>query len=234
MKNQPSLLLILAAALGLAAVDSARAALVITEVMAQSVPSGSPAGSGTPDWFELTNTGPGVLDLTGFRIDDASPTLATSVPLNFTLGASLAVGQSAVFLESSAANNGSEIASFRTFWGGAALTANIGYYFGSGVGLGAGGDAVNLFDGSGSGTVVTGVTFSAVTTGTSLDNRAGAASLSTANNSVVGVNGAYTSADAAGNVGSPGVVPEPSAWVFIGGCGALALAFGRRRVRRAV
>src|SRR4051812_36455368 len=45
---------------------SAHGALVITEVMSSS------GTGGTSDWFEVTNTGPAAVDITGYKMDDNS------------------------------------------------------------------------------------------------------------------------------------------------------------------
>lgn len=201
-----------ALALFAAAAAPSRAALTISEVMSSS------GTGGTPDWFELTNTGPGILSLAGYQIDDSSASFATSFPL---LGvASLNPGESAVFIESAAPTT--DVPAFRTFWGGAALLTSIGSYSGGGLGLSSAGDGVTIFDPTQ--TIVAQVTFGAATTGTSFDNTSGTPTLS-----VAGVNRAYNSASTApANIGSPGVVPEPSTFAFIG-VAATALAFALRR-----
>jgi hypothetical protein len=117
---------------------SASAQLRITEVMSSS------GTGGTPDWFEVTNYGSFPVSMTGFRMDDNSFSFANSVEL-FGVS-SIASGDSAVFVESAL---GAAIPDFRTFWGGSALAAAIGYYSGSGVGFGSGGDGVVVFNSTG-------------------------------------------------------------------------------------
>lgn len=238
MKNSRRSVLLATACLALSAAAPARAALIISEVMSQSVATGNTTG--TPDWFELTNTGTTPLDLSNFYIDDSSAAFATSYPLNFPAGgaSTLLPGQSEVFLESATNNNGSEIAAFRTFWG-LSLAAPVGYYSGNGVGLSLNGDGVTIFKsnndgapGVGTGTVQAQVTFGVGRTGVSFDNSAGlSGTISTF--SAVGVNGAYVSPDANANIGSPAAVPEPSAYICVGLASAIGLVALRRRRRLA-
>ena len=88
-----------------------------------------------------------------------------------------------------------------TAWFGGTPPAGflIGSYTGSGVGLSTSGDAVNLFNPSGS--LITGVQFGASTTGFTFDNTAGLATVTTL--SVAGVNGAFLAPDGI-ETGSPG------------------------------
>lgn len=119
----------------LAIAAPASAALRITEVMSSS------GTGGTPDWFEITNYGPTPVSLSGFRMDDNSFSFANSREL---FGVSeIASGESAVFIESAL---GADIPAFRTFWGGSALVADIGYYSGSGVSFSSTGDGVVVYD----------------------------------------------------------------------------------------
>lgn len=232
MKISPRLF-ISTALIVLASAIPGRAALVITEVMSASGLTGAVGN----DWFELTNTGTSAIDLTGFKMDDNSNSFALSVPISFsTLGATalLAAGQSEIFLETNTAGSETEVANFRTYWGGLAATAAIATYTGSGVSLGAGaaGDEVHVFDGAG--IQQAGVSFGLATTGTSFDNRAGTAAVTTL--SVAGTNGAYNAANPGGqavtDVGSPGAVPEPGAEIWIGltALAGLGLLRARRRV----
>lgn len=203
-----------------ASLTGAQAALIITEVMSSS------GTGGTTDWFEVTNVGASAADITGFRMDDNSFTFASSFALVGVT--SIAAGQSVVFLES--ATPGTAIPDFRTFWGGSATTAVIGSYTGSGVGFASGGDGVVVFNSSGVSQST--VSFLAATTGSSFGynlasypNQIGFGGVS-----VNGSNGAFTSANILGNVGSPGAtIPEPSSWALIG----LGAAFSLRHRRRA-
>ncbi len=171
----------------------------ITEVM----PTGSSNGTYAADWWELTNTGVETLDLTGWKMDDSSDSLAEAVSLEGV--ASLAPGASAIFIE----GNATTAEGFVDAWfGGTAPDGfQIGTYSGSGVGLSSGGDQVNLFDGSGD--PITGVSFGAATTGVSFDNASALGGTtspppSISNLSVVGTNGAFT---AGAETGSPGTAP---------------------------
>lgn len=229
MKALPRLAIFASVSLtSLATLTPGRAALVITEVMSSSGLTGSGVGS---DWFELTNTGTTNVDLTGFKMDDSSNSFAASVALSFsTLGATatLAPGQSEVFIESPSSDT--DVANFRAYWGGIATGAAIGTYNGSQVGLSSTNDDVHIFDAAGN--ALAGVTFGAATSGTSFDNRAGATTLTVL--STAGVNGAYNAANPGGlavtDVGSPGAVPEPAAYLWLG-LGA-AVGWGALRARR--
>ena len=117
-------------------------ALAVTEV----VPWGSGNGN-TPygaDWFEVTNKGATPVVITGFKMDDDSGNFATAVAL--TGITTIAPGESVIFIET--ADLATTKAAFLTAWFGANVPAGlqVGAYSGSGVGLGNGGDAVNLFD----------------------------------------------------------------------------------------
>lgn len=215
------------------------AAMVITEVM----PSGSSSTSNSynADWFELTNTGPAAVSITGWKMDDNSNAFASAVALRGVT--SIAPGQSVVFIEGNATGTTDATleAAFKTNWFGANVPAGftIGAYGGSGVGLSSSaGDAVNIFDAGGS--RIAGVQFGPVVDAITLDNAAGAGSttlplptISTL--SSVGVNGAFSSFNAGGTlsaheVGSPGTVPEPST-IVLASLGLLGVGFyGRRRV----
>ena len=201
-----------------ASLTGAQAALIITEVMSSS------GAGGTPDWFEVTNTGTSAVNITGFNFDDGSKNFNASYPLVGVT--SIAAGQSVVFIETSAPET--IIPDFRTFWGGSATSAVIGSYFGSGVGFSSGGDGATIFGTSE--ISVAYVEFPAATTGSSFwYDQNGLAVIS-----VNGSNGAFISANALGNIGSPGVaffpseVPEPSRLGFLG-LSFIILLFTRSR-----
>ena len=86
-------------------------------------------------------------------------------------------------------------------WFGGTAPADflIGSYTGSGVGLSATADAVNLFNPAGK--RMTGVAFGMATSNVSFDNTAGNATVTTL--SMVGVNGAFLAPDGV-QTGSPG------------------------------
>ncbi len=232
--------LILAASVAALLAGSARASIIISEVD----PSGSSGSSNTynADWFELTNTGSSAQDITGWKMDDNSHTFANAVALREVT--SIAPGQSVIFIEGDAtgSTDATVQANFIDFWFGGTAPAGftIGGYGGSGVGLSQTADEVNIYDSLGN--QVTGVGFSGSPVGTSYDNSAGLGSatqpdpiISTL--SVVGVNGAFSSFNAAAGqpneIGSPGVVPEPSSVVLAGfGLAGLMVSIFRRRNRR--
>lgn len=187
------------------AATNAPAALVISEVMSSSI--------GTADWFELMNTGVAAATLSGNRMDDGSLAFGSSVAL---LGvASLAPGESAVFLESSAP--ATDVSAFRNFWTGSTtgLTGvQIGTYSGSGISLsGTSGDGLIVYDSVGT-TLAGPVAYPAAAggfAGQSFD-----AFNPAFHRSAVGQGGAFASVG--GNphdIASPGtVVPEPASFVL--------------------
>ncbi len=143
----PAILAAFAAAFTLHA--RAAAVLRITEVMS----SGDKA-----DWFEVTNYGDTVADISGCKMDDNSFSFAASVALNGV--PSIAPGQSVIFIEGTAAT----ATTFQTDWNaGGAL---VGYYSGSGVSLSSGGDGVVVFSSGGS-EITPRTSFGAATNGTS-------------------------------------------------------------------
>ncbi|WP_320669989.1 SdiA-regulated domain-containing protein [Patulibacter defluvii] len=166
----------------------------------------APWGSGDPtygaDWWELTNTSSKAIDLTGWKVDDNSNAAANAVPLSGV--ATLAPGQSAIFVEGDAA----KAAAFTSAWfdGTVPPGFQIGTYSGSGVGLGTSGDAVNVFNAAGD--RVTGVAFGTSTQNVSFDNAEGLGSFTLplptiSTLSVVGQRGAFLAHD---QIGSPGTI----------------------------
>jgi hypothetical protein len=179
----------------------------ITEVDA----AGSSNTNYAADWFELTYTGVAPVSLTGWRMDDSSASAATSVALRGVT--TIQPGQSVIFLEGNATGTTDLTISnnFISTWFGSSVPAGLtlGFYGGSSVGLSTtAGDGVVVFDSSSN--VVASVLFGVAPAGATFDNSVGLnGSISQA--SVVGVNGAFTSfITAPPEVGSPGVVPEPS------------------------
>src|SRR5262249_12323945 len=82
------------------------AGMIISEV----APWASGNAPYAADWFELTNTGPAAVDLTGWKMDDNSNSAGSAVPL---LGiSSLPAGKSAVFFEDTSGTDASIEAAF--------------------------------------------------------------------------------------------------------------------------
>lgn len=218
-----------AATLLAALVNPAQAQVVISEV----APFGSGSSGNGADWFELTNTGSSAISISGWKMDDNSNLFSASVALSGITN--IAAGQSVVFLEVATGTTASAVnTAFSTFWFGSNAPANLvfGNYSGAGVGLGNGGDAVNIYRGDGS--LVTRVDFGASSTGLqTFDNTAGLNNTAISSLSVVGTNGAFTSFNAFANVGSPGAiaaVPEAESYAMtLAGLAALAIVLRRRK-----
>lgn len=224
MKNS---LRYIAAAVLAATSFAASASITITEVAPWSS-GNSPVGA---DWFELTNTGSSALDITGWKVDDSSSLFTSAAALNGIT--SIAAGQSVIFLE----GNASKVELFKTNWFGSSIPANlaIGYYSGSGIGLSTDGDALNIFNASGA--LQARVTFGASDLSSpfqSFDNAAGLNNAAISHLSVVGTNGAFTAANSAIEIGSPGsiaAVPEPETYaMLLAGLGLIG-AVARKRQR---
>ena len=216
--------------------------LRITEAMSSS------GVGGTADWWEVTNYGSSAVDITGWKVDDSSFTSGSSVALNGIT--SISAGESVAFLETTTLDSGTVatlISSFRTFWGGSAASAQIGYYAGSGIGLSSNGDGLVMFSGTGAETTPR-VTFGAATTGASFYygyDAAGDPTTSPNTNAIVStvgtLGGQITFASAtistAQNIGSPGTavvtaVPEPSSAALLAIGAGTGVALGLRRARR--
>jgi hypothetical protein len=215
--------LIALAAFSAAGILSTQAQAIITEVDA----NGSSAAYNA-DWFEILNTGSSTLDLTGWKMDDSSAAFGSAVGMRGTT--SLAPGQLAVFLEGNTTGTTDTTidTNFRNAWG-ANLPSNLtlGFYGGSGVGLSGGGDAVNLFNSAG--TLMASVSFGSSTLGQTFDNAAGLNNAALNQISAVGVNGAFTSGNGV-EVGSPGVVPEPSSLaLFATGATLFGMIYRRKK-----
>jgi predicted extracellular nuclease len=171
--------------------------ILITEIH----PSGN-SSSYNADWFELSNNSASAVSLVGWRMDDNSNAFANSVALRGI--SSIAAGSSVIFLESDAvgSNDATILANFSRAWFGTSTPPSgflFGFYGGSGVGLSASTDAVNVFDAAGN--LVSRVNFGSASSTASFDNKSGASPVSTL--SVAGVNGASFSFNGA-ETGSPG------------------------------
>ena len=214
--------------------------LRITEAMSSS------GVGGTADWWEVTNYGSSAVDITGWKVDDSSFTSGSSVALNGIT--SISAGESVAFLETTTLDSGTVatlISSFRTFWGGSAASAQIGYYAGSGIGLSSNGDGLVMF--SGTTETTPRVTFGAATTGASFYygyDAAGDPTTSPNTNAIVStvgtLDGQSTFASAtistAQNIGSPGTavaaVPEPSSIALLAIGAGTGVTLLLRRTRR--
>jgi hypothetical protein len=212
--------------------------LRITEAMSSS------GVGGTADWWEVTNYGGSAVDITGWKFDDSSFTPGASVALNGIT--SINAGESVAFLETTTLDSGTVatlISSFRTFWGGSAASAQIGYYAGSGVSFSSNGDGIVMF--SGTTETTPRVSFGPATTGSTFYygyDAAGNPTTSPNTNAIVStvgtLDGQITFASASTlpqNIGSPGtaaVVPEPSSAALLAiGAGA-GVTLVLRRARR--
>ena len=195
----------------LAAPTHAAGIIRITEVMSNSLATTTAGSIYAGDWFEITNYGDAVVDITGWKMDDNSHAFATGLLLNGIT--SVASGESVMFTEVSSADvaanaGGVRVADFKTFWGlGAGV--QVGSYTGSGAGLSSAGDGVSVWKSDG--TEINRVNFGAATSnktfywGYEATGTLGTSTLGTI--SVTGTNGAITTTagGANANVGSPGV-----------------------------
>jgi len=208
----------------------ANADVRITEV----TPWGSGTGN-TPyltDWFELTNIGSSAVNITGWQMDDDSNGTGKR---NLTGITSIAAGESVIFTENAAT------ASFLSTWFGSNVPAGlqIGNYTGAGVGLGTGGDAVNIYNSTGvlQANVVFGAS-DAVAPLQTFDNAAGLNNTTISQLSVVGTNGAFVALNNVNEIGSPGriaaPVPEPETYaMLLAGLGVMGAAVRRRKTTQA-
>lgn len=183
----------------------AQGSIVVSEVAPWSS-SNSPFAA---DWFEITNTGSTTVDLTGWKVDDNSHSIANAIALNGVT--SIAPGEAVIFIET--ADLATAAAAFRNTWLGSSpqRSPQIGSYSGSGVGLSSSGDEVTLFDSAGN--LVAGVGFGASPAAApfaTFDNHAGVNGTTlplpiVSTLSATGVNGAFAAASDANEVGSPGI-----------------------------
>lgn len=221
---QKSLSLIVLAILSLITVQ-ANAAVLITEV----APWGSGSAPYATDWFELTNTGSSVVNISGWKMDDNSNSFGSATSL--TGITSIGAGESVIFTESAAT------ASFLSTWFGTKVPAGlqIGNYTGSGVGLSASADAVNIYNASG--VLQANVTFAASDATApyqTFDNAAGLNNAAISTLSVVGVNGAFVASNDINEIGSPGkiaaAVPEADSYaMLLVGLGLMGFISRRRK-----
>ena len=191
---------------------SARADLMITEVMSSSSHTNSAANG---DWWELYNSGAAAVDLTGYSWDDNTAT-AGSADFN---GLTLAAGQVLIICQETL---GAETA-WLDLWNLTGVTVlNLGNT--EFQNFGATGDEIHLYDPSS--TQIATVSFGAATAGASFAWDSSGTSLGL---SVLGENGAFQASVAAGggpDIASPGtvsIVPEPAS-LFLLVLGGLGLA----------
>ena len=219
---------ILAAAALLSAAVAVQAQIRITEVAPWS--SSSPVGD---DWFELTNFGSSSVTITGWKMDDNSNSFSNAVPMSGI--SSIGAGESVIFIEAANNSASTDATNFKNVWFGGTLPAGlqIGSYSGSGVGLSSSGDAVNVFNSTG--VLQANVSFGASPTGTTptFDNAAGLNNTTISLLSVVGTNGAFVAPGDSHEIGSPGVIPEPSTYALLVGLASGAVVAIRRRFVRA-
>jgi hypothetical protein len=157
------------------------------------------------DWWELSNIDDHSVDLTGYRFDDSSASLAFAVTV--TNKVVIAPGESIIFVENSTPDE------FRKWWGGSNLRTNLQIitYRGAGLGLSGLGDAIAVWNSGASADFDTIVTesFSTATAGFSFGYDADTSTFGDL--SVEGLNGAFR-AEISGDIGSPGFIrnrPEP-------------------------
>lgn len=196
----------------------------------------APWSSGNPpvnaDWFELTNFGASPVSLSAWRMDDNSNAFASSVAMRGI--ASIGPGESVIFIESNASgtNDATLGTAFSSNWFGGSSSVQLGFYGGSGVGLGTGGDGVSIFDGSG--VVQASVSFGASPASApfaTFDNAAGLNGVAISTLSVAGVNGAFITTSGS-QIGSPGAIapiPEPGTCAMLAAGLALLGVASRRR-----
>ncbi|HNO78085.1 MAG TPA: PEP-CTERM sorting domain-containing protein [Phycisphaerae bacterium] len=217
---------IMALAAGFAIAPSAMAAidLQITEIW-----TGLSGEDGTADWIEVTNFGDTVADTGNYWFDDSGPSTASGGNLDSFL---LGQGESAIFLLDTApadnVNYATAADEFVAIWGS---VANLGQTNGGGN-LGQGGDSANLL--LGDETVVDTLPYASSGDFPTFEKVGGPVQLS-----VVGVNGAYESAQFFNDnigpgpdflvtmIGSPGVVPEPASILLL--CSGAVCIMMRRR-----
>ena len=219
----------LTAALAATFAGSAQAQVRITEV----APWSSGVAPISADWFEVTNIGLSVVNISGWKFDDNSNSFAASVALNGIT--TISAGESVIFIESA----GSPATTFKNLWFGPSAPANlqIGTYSGSGIGLSTGGDAVNLYNAAG--TLQANVSFGISPAGTfsTFDNAALTNGGTISTFSVVGVNGAFLAAQDPLQIGSPGsieAVPEPESYaMLLVGLGVMGALAKRRKAKQA-
>lgn len=199
----------------------ARAALIVTEVMASS---SHPGGAANGDWWELLNNGPAAVNLENWFWNDDNQLGGTHRVFG---SVTIQPGEILLVVDEPTDN----IADFRAAWGlpGTLQILSNQQVAGGFAGLGANGDQVNLYNASE--TLIASVTFGQSTEGKTFAWDALGASLGT---SEAGQYGAYVApGDGDGgvgtDVGSPGYahVPEPATLALL--CVLLVAGWSARR-----
>ncbi|MCW1430761.1 SdiA-regulated domain-containing protein [Novosphingobium sp. JCM 18896] len=161
------------------------------------------------DWFELTNTSAVAIDITGWKVDDNSRDFTKALALNGIT--TIKPGESVIFIESADPAIATQF--INTWFGGNAPAGlQIGTYTGSGIGLSAGGDQINIYDASGK--LQADVTFGASDSTapySTFDNTAGLNGTTITQLSATGTNGAFKAINDANEIGSPGGATPPVA-----------------------
>jgi uncharacterized protein YjiK len=188
--------------------------LIISEVAPWS--SGNSPAALRVDWFEVTNVGTAAASIAGWKMDDSSASFGSAVAMNGI--ASIAPGESVIFMETTDATLAAKKAAFLTTWFGANAPPNLrfGNYNGAGVGLSTDpGDGVVLFNAAG--VAQASISFGLSTPAApfrTFDNAAGInGPVTTFSNT--GINGAFVAATDPTEVGSPGTIGASAAPVVV-------------------
>ncbi len=195
--------------------DSSYPPVIVSEVAAWAS-SNSPA---LCDWIELTNTTNAPVNVSGWKVDDNSNSFGAGSPI--TGITQIKAGESVIlFTDITAGQFDDKKATFLNTWFGGTAPAGlqIGYLDVNIQGLSSGGDAVNLYDSTG--TLRHSVSFGASTPGptfSTFDNAVALNGTAISQLSVPGVYGAFVAANDSHEIGSPGttgklIVSEVSPW----------------------
>ena len=185
----------------------ASAAGVNGVIISEVSPWGSGNSSYLTDWFEVTNTGPSAINITGWKMDDNSNGVPVTAEVALNGITSIAAGESVIFQET--ATPATAKTAFVAAWFGGTAPAGLqfGSYTGSGVGLSTAGDAVNLFNASG--VLQANVSFGASPAAApfaTFDNAVGLNNAAISQLSVAGTGGATLVASTPAAIGSPGTI----------------------------
>lgn len=174
--------------------------LRITEVL----PDAADAAVPTADWWELTSFENESVNLSGWRFNDSGG--GHTDPFTIPAGVSIAPGESIVFVENLAPPG------FRLWWGAANLPSSLQIvsYSGNGLGLGANGDDLRLWDSATTDVTdtVAAANFGAAATGISFNYDPITGQFG--NLSRFGQNGVFRAGEGT-DIGSPGRIVAPAA-----------------------